>query len=149
MLLKRAPELNEIVWAAEAEVGGNPGRITDAILAEHFPRTQAEAQVEGVEKLLRNGLLFEVKRILRTNCGDDRQTDFGEIDAAFRPFVHALKRPSYWVESREELVSVAVLIESPVLLDDARQFMRRKGNECLDEATRLDALWLAVTTGAA
>lgn len=145
MLNKRAPELNEIVWAAEAEVGGNPGKITDAILAENFPRTQAEAEIEGVEKLLRNGLLLEVKRILKTNTGPTKQIDFAEIEPAFQTFVSNLKRPSYWVEGEEELVSVADLIAHPEKLDDARRFMRRKGEECIEEARKLDDLYLAVT----
>ena len=49
------------------------------------------------------------------------------------------------MESAEEYVAIPALIAEPELLDDARRFMRRKGKECLDEADRLDALYVAVT----
>jgi hypothetical protein len=73
------------------------------------------------------------------------QTDFADRCDAFAPLVSDLRSKSYFVESAEEYVAVPNLIEDPELLNDARRFMRRKGRECLAEADRLDALYLAVT----
>jgi hypothetical protein len=49
------------------------------------------------------------------------------------------------VESADEYVDVPSLIAEPALLNDARKFMRRKGEECLAEAKILDELYAAVT----
>lgn len=147
MLKKRSSDFAEQVWVAASRVGLSPPRITDNILGDLFPETCEAAENEGALKLLRDGCIASVKRVLAT-APDDRQADFGGIDPQFREAVKKLSRPSYHVESLGEEVPVARLIAEPALLDDARKFMRRKGMECLEEARRLDKLFVAVTTAA-
>lgn len=149
MLNKRRPELNDLVWDAASRVGHNAPKIADDIIASTFPRTHAEAMIEGADKLLRDGLIATVKGILRTSGEPDGQVDFAEIDPSFRPLVQGLKRPSYYAESRGEYVSLADLIAEPTLLDDARKYLRRKGDECIAEASRLDQLYAAVVEASA
>ena len=144
MLTKRRPDLNEMVWEAAAQVGQNAPKIADAILERAFPRTHAEATIEGADKLLRDGLIATVKSVLRTAGADVEQLDFSDIDEAFREIAGTLKRPSYYVEKLAEYVAVGTLIARPDLLDDARRFLRRKGEECIAEADRLDQLHAAV-----
>lgn len=149
MLNKRRPDLNELVWEAAHRVGHNAPKIADDILAPTFPRTHAEAIMEGADKLLRDGLIATVKRILRTAGEDIEQRDFAEIDPAFRHITDGLRRPSYFVESLDQYATLAELIACPDLLDDARKFLRRKGDETLAEAERLDQLYAAVTGASA
>lgn len=144
MLNKRIPELHSHVWRAAATCGHNAGKIADAIISDLFPRTVVEAEIEGADKLLRSGLVTEVNRVLKSGTGDDAQMDFGEIAEAFRPLVSALNHRQYFVEARDEHVPVAQLIADPKLLNDARGYMRRKGDECHAEAEKLDQLYAAV-----
>jgi hypothetical protein len=138
------PDFAAHVWDAAARLGRSAPRIVDNILREAFPGTTAAAQSEGATKILRTGCISEVKRVLRNVPQTEGQMRFDEIDASFRPYVEPLQRPSYYVPEREEEVLVADLIASPDQLDAARNFMRRKGMECLAEAERLDVLYEAV-----
>lgn len=149
MLRKRAPNFAEQVWVAAGIVGVNAPRIVDHILAELFPATHRAAEDEGALTILRNGCIAEAKRVLRTEPSDGSQFDFSEISPVFQPLVKRLHRRSYFVASQEEEVPIARLIEAPNLLDEARQFLRRKGEECIAEAERLDELYAAVTSEAA
>lgn len=68
MLNKRVPDLNEIIWDAAAVVGLDPAKITDRIIRSVCPRTLAEAEIEGFDRMLRAGLIDFVKRKLRTGA---------------------------------------------------------------------------------
>jgi len=144
VLNKRVPDLNEIIWDAAAVVGLDPAKITDRIIRSVCPRTLAEAEIEGFDRMLRAGLIDFVKRKLRTGAPVVGQGDFKDIDASFRALAAELKSEAYFVEALGEQVPVARLIAEPELLDDARKYMRRKGDECIAEAVRLDLLFEAV-----
>ena len=145
MLDSQSAAFAERVWEVASQLGNNAPKIADDIMGEAFPLTCSQARAEGAMRMLRIGIISEVKRILRNR--DDRlgQGDFADRCDAFAPLVRDLRSKSYFVESAEEYVAVPELIEDPDLLNDARQFMRRKGLECLAEADRLDALYAAVT----
>jgi len=149
MLNKRVPDLSDAVWDAVAKVGMNPAKVADRIIKDVFPRTLAEAMIEGADRMLRVGLIDAVKPMLRGGAVSHAQGDFSEIDSAFEPLVAELKSAAYFVEALGEQVPVARLIAEPDLLDDARKFMRRKGDECIAEALRLDLLHNAVVREAA
>lgn len=144
MLNKRKADFASMVWAAVPHCGRNAPKIADFILRATFPRTCEEAEHEGADKMLRTGVITEIKRILRLADDDVGQTDFAEISPQFRPIVSKLKSKSYFVESLNEYVPVPRLIAEPDLLTDAQQFMRRKGMECLAEARTLEELREAV-----
>lgn len=145
MLKTRAPNFAEQVWIAASVVGRSPPKIVDHILDKFFPVTVSAAEDEGALPMLRKGCIVEAKRVLRSAASDDAQHDFDRIDPAFQPLVQKLRRPSYHVESLDEEVVVAELISNPAHLNEARRFMRRKGEECIAEAERLDELYDAVT----
>lgn len=145
MLKKRAPDFHELVWQAATRVGNSAPRVTNEIVETAFPATLRCARDEGAEKMLRRGIISEVKRILRAAGEDADQHDFSQIDPVHWDAVRELKSRSYFVEGTDEYVSVPRLINEPDLLDDARRFMRKKGLECIAEANRLDDLYLAVT----
>lgn len=134
----------ERVWDIAARTGHSAPKITDDIMETAFPRTCAQARQEGALKMLRTGVVAEVKRILRNGQDSAEQRDFADVSATFAPLVRDLRSKSYFVEGAQEYVPVAALIADPDLLDDARRFMRRKGIECLAEADRLDLLYQAV-----
>lgn len=134
------------VWEIASRLGNNAPKIADDIMEAAFPLTCSQARQEGAMRMLRTGIIFEVKRILRNQDDSISQTDFAEVCEAFAPLVKKLRSKSYFVESADEYVGIPALISEPELLDDARRFMRRKGIECLGEADRLDALYAAVTT---
>ena len=129
------------VREAAAEVGNNAPRIADKIIETTFPKTCAEARYEGAEKMLRIGVIHEVKKMLRHGVDDGGQKDFSEITEQFREAASDLKSKTYFVESIDEYVSVANLIKTPEYLNEARIHMKKKGDECLDEAKRLDTLY--------
>lgn len=144
MLNDQTSQFAARVWTIASRLGNNAPRITDDLMEENFPRTCVKAREEGAFRMLRTGIVAEVKRVLRDREDDSRQRDFHELTRQFAPLVRDLKSKTYFVESAQEYVSVPDLIAEPDLLDDARRFMRRKGMECLAEANRLDALYQAV-----
>ena len=146
MLDSQSTAFAERVWDYASRLGNNAPRIADDMMGTAFPLTCTQARQEGALRMLRTGIITEVKRILR-NCNDVLgQADFSEISETFAPFVRDLHSKSYFVESAEEYVTIPALIAEPELLDDARRFMRRKGVECIAEADRLDALFAVVTS---
>jgi hypothetical protein len=149
MLDSQSVAFAERVWDYASQLGSNAPKIADDIMGAAFPLTCSQARAEGAMRMLRTGIISEVKRILRNRHDVLNQTDFAEVCEAFAPLVKDLRSKSYFVESAEEYVAVPDLIVEPALLDDARRFMRRKGTECLTEADRLDALFMAVTAGSA
>lgn len=136
----------KLVWEAAARVGYNASAITDSVLSPAFPETVRAAGQEGAFGMLRDGVMVSVRKVLKS-CPDDCQIDFGQIAPQFRAIVKkiGLKNVRYFVESVNEHVGVADLITTPALLDNARKYMRRKGEECIAEADRLDELYFAVT----
>lgn len=135
----------EMVWATAATIGHSATRITDEIIGTAFPRTVFEAEQEGADRMLRQGVIIETKRILtRGGVDDDNQIDMAAVDPSFVSIARRLKKQEYFVESVDEYVPVAELIANLELLDGARKLMRRKGQECFDEAQVLDELYEAV-----
>ena len=132
------------VWNVARRIGMKPPRIADEVIGYLFPSTKRESIVEGADKMLRNGVIAAVRRVLTQEDSGPDQMDLSEVDDSFRPIVAKLGRRSYHVEALEELVPITTLIANPDLLDDARKFMRRKGQECIAEADRLDELYEAV-----
>lgn len=143
-MLNRTPDFTHHVWEAVDRVGRSAPRVVDHILKSLFPNTIDAAESEGASRMLRNGCIAEVKRVLHRLGNADDQVDFREIDPSFLPLVRSLQRPSYFVPARDEEVPVRELIADPAQLDAARRFMRLKGMQCLDEADRLDRLYDAV-----
>jgi hypothetical protein len=150
MLNKRIPDLHVHIWKAVEGCGHNAPKVADAIMGELFPRTATEAAIEGADRFLRSGLIAEITRILKSGAGDDEgaQWDFATIDPAFASLVELLPHKRFFVEARQEQVHIAELIEAPDQLDDARRFMRRKGEECIAIAEILDQLHAAVVDAA-
>ena len=145
MLDSQSAAFAERVWEVASQLGNNAPKIADDIMGEAFPLTCSQARAEGAMRMLRIGIISEVKRILRNRDDGLGQGDFADRCDAFAPLIRDLRSKSYFVESAEEYVVVPDLIAEPDLLDDARRFMRRKGLECLAEADRLDTLYAAVT----
>lgn len=146
MLNTKLALFHELCWKAAAAVGYSVSAITDAVICQAFPETVRAADDEGASSMLRDGVMKSVNRLLKS-APDDRQIDFGQIAPQFRAVVKriGLKRVRYFVESLDLHVDVEKLIAKPELLDDARRHMRRKGEECIAEADRLDELYFAVT----
>jgi hypothetical protein len=132
------------VWNVARRIGLKPPAVADEVITDLFPNTRREAVDEGADKMLRNGVIAAVKRVLKQDDSGSEQLDLSNVDESFRPIVAKLGSHSYHVEALEERVPIATLIANPDLLDDARKFMRRKGEECLAEAERLDQLYNAV-----
>ncbi|MSU91858.1 hypothetical protein GE300_19985 [Rhodobacteraceae bacterium 2CG4] len=145
MLDSQSAAFGERVWDHASRLGNNAPRIADEMMEAAFPLTCSQARQEGALRMLRTGIISEVKRILRNRDDGLGQADFADLCEAFAPLVRDLRSKSYFVESAEEYVAIPDLIAEPDLLDDARRFMRRKGIECLAEADRLDALFAAVS----
>jgi Asp-tRNA(Asn)/Glu-tRNA(Gln) amidotransferase B subunit len=146
MLDSQSTAFAERVWEIAAQLGNSAPKIADDMMGTAFPLTCTQARQEGALRMLRTGIITEVKRILRNRGDTVSQSDFADICEAFAPLIKDLRSKSYFVESAEEYVGIPDLIAEPELLDDARRFMRRKGVECIAEADRLDALFVAVTS---
>ena len=90
MLNRRLNDLHELVWASVGRVGRAPTKIADDIIAKLWPRTYAEARIEGADKALRTGLITEVTRIVRVSGDPTEQRDFEEIADDFKALAQAL-----------------------------------------------------------
>lgn len=146
MLKSHVHEFNDAVWTASASLGTmNAPRVTDDIISRLFPDTVRASNHEGAFSIFRNGVLVQVRKVLGAKVDDDGQMSIFDIDPRFRPFAEKLKRGSYYVESLDEYVSLPRLIKEVTLLDDARKFLRRKGEETLAEANVLDQLYKAAS----
>lgn len=144
MLDKRSVNFAEMVWRAARSAGRNAPAIADKIMKRAFPQTVAEAEIEGASTMLRVGVIAAVKDILKHSETDDQTIDFAAIEESFGRIIKKLKSKTYFVEQLGEYVPVNRLIDDASLLDDARNFMRRKGEECLAEAKVLDELYEAI-----
>jgi len=91
----------------------------------------------------------EVRTIIRSHVGGDESLlDFSEVCKQF-PIVEKLNNRSYYVESLEQYLPIEALVADPPRLDEARALLRRKGEQCLQEAQRLDVLYESVLARAA
>jgi hypothetical protein len=135
----------DAVNRAIGEVGKSAVSIADMVMKEAFPETCNAAEREGADKMLRDGVIAKVKRIL-TKENENGQADFCEISADFMPIVERLASHSHFVpvEGVMEYVHVSKLIQNPEWLDAARKYKRQKGEETLAEAVVLDELYHAV-----
>lgn len=140
-------EFEAHVWKTVRRTGRSAPTIANEIIGEFFPETLGAAEKEGADKMLRNGVIAFIKRIIREKDKerpDAATIDMAEIEPSFRPYVEALDDDAYYVEQCESHLTVRELIDDPALLDDARKFMRKKGDECHAKADKLDALYEAV-----
>jgi hypothetical protein len=147
MLNTKLDLFRKLFWEAATSVGYSASAITDSVIGRAFPETVKAADQEGAYSMLRDGVMIFVRKLLKS-CPSAHQIDFGQIEPQFRTITKkiGLKNVRYFVESLDRHVDVPDLIKDPNLLDDARKFMRRKGEECIAEADRLDELYYAVTS---
>lgn len=144
MLKSHVHSFNDAVWTASGRLSTmNAPRVTDDIISRLFPETVGAASQEGASSIFRNGVLVQVRKVLSAKVDDEGQMSIFDIDPQYRPFAEKLKRGAYYVESLDEFVSLPRLIKEVALLDDARKFLRRKGEETLAEASVLDQLYKA------
>lgn len=146
MLKDTLVEFYSLVNEARLMVGESPARITDEVIERAFPKTVAEAQFEGCDKMLRNGVLDAVKLYIRKPPADDRQHHMNEIEPEFLPLVERLGSTSYFVPMPNggEYMAVSDLLHNREAFDAARKYTRLKGIETIAEADKLDDLYLAV-----
>lgn len=146
MLTDKLRPFFDAVNIAVSKHGNNAPAIADEVISKVFPSTIAAAEEEGADAMLRNGVIKNVKRLIR-NGADRRQYDFAGIAPDFQPIVKQLHSHSHFVPSASEYVHVSDLIAEPALLDEARKFKRQKGEETIAEADILDQLYRAVMAG--
>ena len=108
MLDSQSAAFAERVWEVASQLGNNAPKIADDIMGEAFPLTCSQARAEGAMRMLRIGIISEVKRILRNRHDALTQTDFADRCEAFAPLVSDLRSKSYFVESAQEYVVVQV-----------------------------------------
>ena len=106
MLDSQSAAFAERVWDHASRLGNNAPRIADEMMEAAFPLTCTQARQEGALRMLRTGIISEVKRILRNREDGLGQVDFAEVCAAFAPLVKDLRSKSCFVESTEEYVAV-------------------------------------------
>lgn len=139
-------ELNSLIAESAAVVGMSAPKVANDILPLAFPEiVNATAESPLAASIFRTGLVADVTHVLKSLQSSAAQADFSDIDGAFQEQVKPLKSTTYTVPSIGVRVAVSDLIRMPSYLDEARRFMRQKGEECIDEAKRLDALYEAVT----
>ncbi len=125
--------------------GGNVPVLTRQVIDAAFPDSVEAAEREGCDAMLYEGVKTAVSKYIRSRSVMEEQGTFADVCEKFRDYIAELKSTSYTVPSMGEVVAVDRLVAFPHLLDEARKFMRQKGNECLAEAKRLDDLYDAVT----
>lgn len=137
-------EFHAAVWVSAAKHGMKPSHVAADIMEELYPQTLSAAGDEGALAYLRDGINKAVKQVFSAKPKDENQDSLFDIDASLMPHVENLKRFSFYVEAIDEFLTVTDLIKNVRWLDDARKHLRRKGEETLAEASRLDKLYAAV-----
>ena len=100
MLDSQSAAFAERVWEVASQRGNNAPKIADDMMEDAFPLTCSQARQEGALRMLRTGIITEVKRILRTQDDAVGQADFAEVCESFAPLVKDLRSKSYFVEVR-------------------------------------------------
>jgi hypothetical protein len=138
----------ELIDRSRQRVGDSAPKIADEVLAAAFPQTHNASELEGCDRMLRNGVINAVKAYIRKPPADERQRSFEDIAPQFMPLVENLGSTSYYVPSLHggEYVGVGELIAKPELLEAAQKFMQLKAEENAEEARRLGELLEAVRT---
>jgi len=149
MLHSQLGALNDLIVESMSRVGMTPSGIADDVLPLAFPLSLPSLQAEGGEGLLRDGLVRHIKRVLDRPAATPAQRDFSELDFAFGAIVDRLPKRVFFVPSRNVFVWIVDLINDPALLDEARLFTRKKGEETIATAVLLDQLYAAVIEAAA
>lgn len=136
--------LSDAVWEAVGKIGTmNTAKVVDHIIEEVLPETVATSRREGVYGMLRSGVMTHVRKILGAKIEEECAPSLFDLHQSLAPYASTLKRGAYYVESLDEFVSLARLVKETSLLDEARRYMRRKGEETLAEANALDKLYHA------
>lgn len=146
MLKEVLAEFYQLAEQARAKYGDHAPKITDDIIAAAFPETVAASEVEGCDRMLRDGVKSQIAKYIRKPRRDTRQRTFEDISDEFKPLVEVLGSVAYYVPCATggEYVGVPDLCHDADALDAARKFMRMKGEETLAEADRLDQLFAAI-----
>lgn len=61
MLNRRYANFAEMVWVTAAKVGNSAPAIADKIMKRAFPKTYEEAEIEGADRMLRIGVIDQIK----------------------------------------------------------------------------------------
>jgi len=131
---------------ARAKVGDSAPRITNEIIEAAFPESMAAAELEGCDRMLRDGVKDAIAKYIRKPQSDTRQRTFEDIAEDLLPLVSNLGSVAYYVPAPDgggEYVGIPDLCVDRESLDAARKFMRTKGEETLAEADKLDDLFFA------
>lgn len=147
MLKETLAHFYELADQARARLGDSAPKITNDIIERAFPGTVTAAELEGCDRMLRDGVKNAVAKYIRKPPAEDRQRNFNDIADEFMPLVEKLGSVAYFVPDETgagEYVGVPDLCYDRDALDAARRFMRLKGEETLAEADRLDDLFEAI-----
>lgn len=150
MLKEQLSDFYGLVDQAREGCGENAPLITDAIINVAFPESVEASEREGCDKMLRNGVLEAVKKRLRRPAKVEAQTSIFDQYPDIVPYIEPLQSGAYYVPAGDggEYVSIAELCEDLAKLDAARKHTRRKGEETLAEAKRLDDLYAYLSSRA-
>lgn len=126
-----------------SEVGNSPTKITDKIISEVFPETTRHAEQEGADRMLRTGVIAEVRRLITSRGFETKNGHFAEVapGAGFGHITSKLHRGSYLVPSLGEYLPIEALIAELDYLDEARKALRKHGEDTITEADWLDQLY--------
>lgn len=130
--------------------GNSAPGIADAVITTTYPKTVKVSQKEGAYGLLRTGVVVFVRAYLKgegihiTPTADADQAGMWEIAPGFQEVAAQLTHEEYFVPSLGDFVPKAKLIALPPLFDEARKFVRSKGDECIAEADRMDIAYVAL-----
>lgn len=116
--------------------------ITDRLLPRLYPNTQKASAGEGCNAYFRSGVMNAVRGVI-ANMPDPNQGDFEQVHPGLLPYARTLRKKAYYVPELHEYVTISELLTTLELLDSARKHERKKGEETIAEAERLDALYFA------
>lgn len=143
MLNEKLRPFYDAVNVAIGSVGKNATKIADQVIQDAFPETSEAADREGADRMLRDGVIKHLRKMLAN--GPINQADFSDISPDFKRYVDRLHSHSHYVPITDEYEHVSRLIGNLEWLDSARKFKRMKGEETLAEAAALDDLYEAIT----
>jgi len=146
MLKETLRHFYELADEARQKFGDNAPKVTDQIIDAAFPETTAAAEIEGCDRMLRDGVKSAVSKYIRKPSSDERQRSFNDISVEVMPYVEPLGSVAYFVPTSTggDYVSVPDLCHNAEMLRSAWQYMQQMADYNQQEADRLKELLQAV-----
>lgn len=140
----------QYIDAARNRVRGDTGSIAAAVIFDAFPETVTASKGEGCERIFFAAVQEEIRDCIKKPKVPKNQLTWDDVPGFLVVLMKELKSEAFFVPDDKgggELVDIGVVVKNLPKLDLARKYLRKKGDETLAEATRLDGIYFSASHG--